>query len=384
MILGIDAFNIRAGGGVTHLVELLRVADPRVHGFEQVIVWGSTATLAKIDERDWLHKVNDPFLDRGLLYRAFWQRFRLRKLAVKAGCDVLFVPGGSDASGFEPMVTMSQNLLPFEWREMRRYGWSFFTLKFLLLRWTQGRSFRKANGVVFLTEYARDAVLKVTGALQGKSVIVPHGINPRFTTLPRPQRASMDFKEGQPCRVLYVSIVDVYKHQWHVAEAVAQLRSDGVSVVLELVGPPAAGIGRLKETLNRLDPEGVFITYRGAVPYEKLEDHYAAADISVFASSCETFGQILTEAMSAGLPIACSNRSAMPEILGEAGVYFDPEDANSIARALRQLIESPDLRAQLAQAAFDRAQAFSWKRCADETFEFLARIARESFARNNL
>lgn len=372
MILGIDAFNIRAGGGVTHLVELLRAADPCVHGFEKVIIWGGRATLDKIDARDWLEKVNDPLLDRGLPYRVFWQRFKLRKLAEDARCNVLYEPGGSDASGFKPMVTMSQNLLPFEWRELRRYGWSLLALKFLFLRWTQGRSFRKADGVIFLTEYARATVLKVTGKLQGKSMIVPHGINPRFTAPPRPQHACMDFKEVQPCRVLYVSIIDVYKHQWHVAEAIAQLRAAGVPVVLDLVGPPAGGMVRLKKTLNRLDPESTFITYHGAIPYEQLEKNYATADISLFASSCETFGQILTEAMSAGLPIACSSCSALPEILGDAGVYFDPEDAKSIANALRKLIESPDLRTKLAQAAFDRAQAYSWRRCADETFGFLA------------
>ena len=88
--------------------------------------------------------------------------------------------------------------------------------------------------------------------------------------------------------------------------------------------------------------------------------------------------------MAAGLPMACSHIGPMPEILGDAGIYFDPEDANSIARALRELIESPNLWAQLAQAAFDRAQAFSWKRCADETFGFLARIAHEPFTGGNL
>ncbi len=77
------------------------------------------------------------------------------------------------------------------------------------------------------------------------------------------------------------------------------------------------------------------------------------------------------------LPMACSHMGPMPEVLGDAGIYFDPEDANSIARVLRELMKSPDLRAQLAQAAFDRAQAFSWKRCADETFGYLAKIARE-------
>ncbi len=373
MIIGIDAFNIRAGGGVTHLVELLRAADPITHGFKRIIIWGGAALLAKIEDRDWLFKIHEPLLDCGLPCRAFWERFRLKKLARQAGCDVVFVPGSSDASGFKPIVTMNQNLLPFEWREMRRYGWSFATLKFILLRWTQSRSFRKAEGVIDLTQHAQDIVLGVTGAPHGQRKIVPHGINPRFFCPPRPQRC---FDDAHPCRVLYVSIVDVYKHQWRVAEAIAQLRSEGFPVVLELVGPAWEGMRQLKNAMNRLDPGCVFLTYRGAVLYEKLHEYYAAADIGVFASSCESMSNILAESMAAGLPIACSYRASMPEVLGDAGVYFDPEDSNDIARALRTLLDSPALRSQLAKAAFERAQQYSWKRCANETFGFLAECHR--------
>ena len=374
MIFGINAFNIRAGGGVTHLVELLRAADPHQYGFNRVIVWATKSTLEKIDDREWLQKVSDPLLERGFLFRLFWARFRLCRQAKQSKCNVLFVPGGSDSSGFKPLVTMSQNLLPFEWREMRRFGWSHLTLKFLLLRWSQGSTFQKSDGVIFLTEYARVAVLKVTGKLLAKTVVVPHGIHSRFQSLPRPQRTFLDFTNEHPCRVLYVSIVDVYKHQWRVAEAVAYLRSEGLQVVLELVGPPASGITRLLKTINRLDPSGAFITYRGGIPYEMLDAVYAGADIGVFASSCENMPNILLEGMAAGLPIACSNMGPMPEVLGEAGVYFDPEDSISIASALRNLMMSSDLRHQIAHAAFDRAQAYTWKRCANETFGFLANI----------
>jgi len=376
MILGIDASNIRAGGGLTHLAELLRVAEPLAHGFTRVIVWAGITTLTKIEDREWLSKVVAPLLGGGLPYRIFWQCFRLRKLAQQACCDVLFVPGGSDCSGFCPMVTMSQNLLPFEWREMRRYGRSLYTLKFLFLRWTQSRSFRKADGVIFLTKYARDAVLKVTGSLRGKSAIIPHGVNRRFSMPPRLQRLHADFSEASPCRVLYVSIVSPYKHHWQVANAVARLRAEGVPVVLELVGPPAEGLTLLKETLDRVDPDGSFITYRGAVPYEKLDEFYGRADIGVFASSCENMPNILLEGMSAGLPMACSRMGPMPEVLGDAGVYFDPENSSDIARALRELIDSRDLRVRLAQMAFERAQIFSWQRCAEETFAFLAAFTR--------
>lgn len=375
MLLGIDASNIREGGGVTHLIELLRAVNPLKYGFDRVIVWGGLATLSKIEERPWLTKVHDPLLER-LPSRIFWQRFRLKDLAVQAGCDLLFVPGGSDASNFQPMVTMSQNLLPFEWQELRRYGWSLMTPKLVLLRMTQSRTFLKAAGVIFLTKYAQDRVLSIVGDLPGEAIVVPHGIDTRFFMPPRLQRLFDQFNHQQPCRVMYVSIIDVYKHQWHVARAVAKLRAEGIPIVLDLIGPPGSAIAQLEDTLREIDPDGAFIHYHGAVPYQKLHESYISADIGIFASSCETFGQILTEAMGAGLPIACSKLSAMPELLGESGVYFDPEQPDEIADAIRQLFQSADLRAKLAQSAYQKAQLYSWDRCASETFEFLAQIAK--------
>ena len=210
--LGIDATNIRSGGGVTHLVELLRAAQPKLHGIDRIVVWAGTTTLAALEERPWMTKCKPPSLDKGLLRRTLWQRYRLSNAAHDEGCDVLFVPGGSYAGNFHPVVTMSQNLLPFEIHELLRYGWTFLTLKLLLLRLTQSRSFHKADGVIFLTKYAHDVVLKVIGKLSGQTCIVPHGVNSRFKRVPKLQRAIADYNDIHPYRLLYVSIVDQYKH----------------------------------------------------------------------------------------------------------------------------------------------------------------------------
>lgn len=376
MILGIDASNIRAGGGVTHLTEVLRAGEPHKHGFERVLVWSGRATLDKIEERPWLSKLHDPLLDGSLPRRVYWQRFKLRSHATQLGCDVLFVPGGSDASRFRPMVTMNQNLLPFEWSELLRYGCSPMTLKFALLRFTQAATFRRTDGLIYLSSYARDVVGRFIAGRRPLETTIPHGIHRRFFMPPRPARRIEDCDDRRPLRILYVSIVDVYKHQWHVAEAVARLRAQGLPLALDLVGPPGFAIRRLRATLNKVDPAGEFIRYLGAVPYEQLHQMYSATDIAVFASSCETFGQILTEAMAAGLPVASSRRAAMPELLADAGEYFDPESPEEIAAALRRLIDSPALRAKMAAAAHARAQLFSWEKCADETFAFLARASR--------
>lgn len=376
MILGIDASNLRTGGGVTHLTELLRAANPAEQGFSQVIVWSGQATLKRIEDHPWLVKRTELVLEKNFLHRALWQRKPLGLRAKAEHCDVLFVPGGSFATSFRPVVTMSRNLLPFEWRELMRYGWSTFSLKLALLRWSQSRSFRRANGTIFLTQYAQDAVLKVTGALPGQTTTIPHGIDRRFFQPPHVQRPLVEYSDAQPFRLIYVSIIDTYKHQWQVAEAVAKLRAKGLPVVLELIGPayPPA-LARLHRTLNRVDRGSEFIRYLGAAPHAELHTRYAQADVCVFASSCENMPNILLEGMASGLPIACANRGPMPEILGDAGVYFDPERPAEIAAALEPLIADPALRTCCAEGAYMKAQAYSWERCAHETFGFLKRIA---------
>jgi len=375
LTIGIDATNLRGGGGVTHLVELLRAVKPELNGIERVVVWGSTPTLKSLDDRPWLVKRYPPELDKGLLKRSLWQYFLLSKAARDEGCDVLFVPGGSYVGNFHPVVTMSQNLLPFERRELLRYGWTFFTLKLLLLRFIQSRSFKKSEGVVFLTEYAREVVLKATGKLRGQTCIIPHGLNQRFKIVPKVQRTKADSNYSHPYRVLYVSIIDQYKHQWHVIEAVAALRKQGLHIVLDLVGPayPPA-LKRLHKAIVRADADHRWVHYHGAIPFDKLHQQYAQADLGLFASSCENMPNILLETMASGLPIACSNRGPMPEVLGEAGVYFDPEQPADIARALRELIESPQLRTELAESAYKCANKYSWGVCVEDTFQFLASV----------
>jgi glycosyltransferase involved in cell wall biosynthesis len=376
--IGIDATNLRAGGGVTHLMELLRAAQPADHGIDHVVVWGGKSTLKSLEDQPWLSKRNPSALDKGLLQRTLWQRFRLSQAARDEGCDVLFVPGGSYAGNFHPVVTMSQNLLPFEMHELRRYGWTLFTLKLLLLRLIQSRSFRKSDGVIFLTEYARDVVLRVTRKVRGQTCIVPHGLNPRFNKAPKLQRAIAEYDDAHPYSVLYVSTIDEYKHQWHVVEAVTALRKQGLPIVLDLVGPAyMAALKRLNQTIDRVDVERRWVHYHGAIPFNELHLRYAQADLGLFASSCENMPNILLETMASGLPIACSNRGPMPEVLGQAGVFFNPEQPEDIARALRELIDLPQTRTKLARASYERVQKYSWLLCADETFEFLARIARE-------
>lgn len=370
---------------MTHLAEILRAADPAAHGFEQIVVWGGAATLERVEPRPWLMKCHQPALDAGPGRRIWWQRFELAALARYAGCDALLAPGGANSGGFQPVVAMSRNMLPFEWRELLRYRWTLTGLRLLLLRVTQTQTFRRSEGLIFLTRYARDTVMGVIKSVGGLTAIIPHGVDSRFFHSPRAQLPIDRYTVERPFRVLYVSGIDLYKHQWHVAAAIARLRESGLPIALDLIGqayPPA--LARLREALQELDPHGEFVCYAGPVPNGQLHARYLEADLCVFASSCENMPNILLEGMASGLPISCSNRGPMFEVLGDAGVYFDPERPEDIARALCELIGSPQQRSRLAQAAYQRAQGYSWQRCACETLDFLADVVRAHSARRAL
>lgn len=379
MILGIDASHIRAGGGLTHLAELLKAANPRKVGVDQVVVWGGSATLARLSAGPWLTLVHEQELDRSSIHRARWQRFRLKSRLQSAKCDLLFAPSGSYTGGFRPFVTMSRNLLPFEPAERGRFGVSKTRARYHVLERTQTSTLRRAAGVIFLTEIARRQVVARTGPLAAKTEVIPHGLSPRFALPPRSQDPIGDYSVAKPFRWLYTSIVNMYKHQWHVAEAAVQLHAAGFPLVLDLVGPAYAPAERkLASVLARIDPGGKVVRYRGAVPHEAIDETYRAADAFIFASSCETFGQIILEAMAAGLPVAASDRSAIPEVAGDAAMYFDPEDPRSIAEVMRRVMEDHRRREDMSKASVARAAMFDWEKCADRTFKFLSDVARSA------
>lgn len=378
--VGIDATNLRQGGGITHLAELLNELKPEELGISKVVVWAGRAMVARLPNFPWLIKETPSALEGSLVKRIFWQLFSLSRYARMAHCDVLFVPGGSYLGSFSPAVTMSQNLLPFEFTELKRSGFSLFSLKMLILRLVQSYTFKRSDGVIFLTDYARSVVLKVTGKIKGLTCVIGHGVSKNFYVEPKSQQSIKEYSVANPFHIIYVSTVDIYKHQLPVIEAMQVLRDLGYPVKLTMVGSatkhslPLVSKALQEQDFGKSATLNLRDEYLGAIPYEKLLEYYRRSDLAVFASSCETFGIILAEKMLAGLPIACSQMSCMSEILQDGGIYFDPLDPNSIANSIEQYLLSPQLREESIKKSQRRAQEFVWADSAQQTFEFIVKV----------
>lgn len=370
IVVGVDASRNRSGGAKAHLIGLIGAADPREHGIRQIHLWSYKSLLEAVPDRPWLVKHAPAALEQGLIRQMVWQALRLPGEARRAGCDIMLNTDAGAVSFVKPSVAMSRDMLSYEPGEMRRYWPGRAWLRLLALRFVQNRSLRRADGAIFLTAYAAEMIQKSSGSLR-RVCLIPHGVGENFRSQgPRrefPQRGDRTIK------ILYVSNTAWYKHQWMVVEACEALYNAGVRLSLQLVGGGSgAPQQRLLDQVARSDPRKEFVELTSALPQSQLPALLSEADIFVFASSCENMPNTLVEAMASGLPIACARRGPMPEVLQDGGVYFDPEDPQDIGRAIKMLVDDAELRDTAARRARGLAAAYSWQRCATETWAFVA------------
>lgn len=228
------------------------------------------------------------------------------------------------------------------------------------------KSMGDADLTIFISDFAR-SVIEALRTIPNP-VTIPHGISEHFR-----ERADKPARPGAaPAEryILYVSRFDVYKHHDVVVEGFAalpkSLRDPYRLVFLGETNLPAAG--PVRERLNTLGiADSVIIG--GAVPYEELPAWYANADIILFASSCENCPNILLESLGSGRPILSSDVMPMPEFGGPGLGYFSPFDPQSVNKALRDVLESPEKAAAIAQAATQQSKRYDWAETARKTWQ---------------
>jgi glycosyltransferase involved in cell wall biosynthesis len=375
LVIGIDASRNRGGGAKVHLKAFLEGINFERNRFSRVHLWAYNELLSEIPNYRWLCKHNPRALEGSLLRQLIWQAFRLQKEASKLGCDILLATDASTVSFFRPMVVMSRDMLSYEPGALLHFGYGAARLRLLVILLIQNLAFRRSQGVIFLSRYASDMIQRSCGYLQNYAVI-PHGVGQKFRdVLPRKIWPS---DEKEPIRCVYVSPVLEYKHHCEVISAIEKLRGEGFNVSLVFIGD-ARGAAKKKLTrqLAFSDPLGQYVSLSGFLPHDELPIELNKSDLFIFAPSCENMPNTLIEAMAVGLPIACSNRGPMPEILMDGGVYFDPESPKSIASAVKALLIDADLREKISSRARIISEIYKWERCTRDTLNFIMKCYHE-------
>ncbi|MDA9589734.1 hypothetical protein N9R65_02970, partial [Opitutales bacterium] len=271
MHITIDASNLRRGGGVTHLQEVLQAADFDELGIRKVTVWSCQKTLDRIGEIPRVVRRSHPLIDKGRWQGVIFRKFYLDRL-IDSDTDLLWAPGGTYLGAFRPYVTMLRNFLPFQSEERDRFKYSKDWLRLMYLRRAQAKSFHAADGLIHISQKAHDVLNELLDLKDVRQTVIHHGISRKFLMPPREQLPFESFTASRPVRVLYVSHINLYKHQDKLVEALARVRDLGIPLELNLVGPALPVAKRIFDrTVQEFDPAKEWVHWLGEIPYSEVQ-----------------------------------------------------------------------------------------------------------------
>jgi glycosyltransferase involved in cell wall biosynthesis len=206
--------------------------------------------------------------------------------------------------------------------------------------------------------------------LSARSERVYLGVDQSFAPVPQTRIDEFRHSARLPARyVLHVGTNKPHKNLPTLLKAWSTLeRGLREGVALVLAGPRDRGDHGDSRLCQALDITASVIHY-GPVAERDLRALYQGAEVFVFPSLYEGFGLPVLEAMAMGTPVACSDRSSLPEVAGDAALLFDPDRPEGIAHAIERLLADAQLRQDLATRGLARAREFTWERTARATLQ---------------
>jgi len=234
-----------------------------------------------------------------------------------------------------------------------------------------GPAVEKADGIITISQFSRRAILDRFRVDENKIGVIPLGVDSAWGRAPEASDLERVRRElALPGEfLLFVGALEPRKNLVRLVEALKLLHDRGRRVPLLIVGRAGGDSARVKEAVERLGLTA-WVRLAGYLDGETVRSLHHLATLLVFPSLVEGFGLPILEAMAAGLPVATSGTSALPEIAGEAAVFFDPENPEDIAAQIGRLLDDQDLRRALAEKGRRRAGLFEWSTTAAKTLEF--------------
>lgn len=233
---------------------------------------------------------------------------------------------------------------------------------------------RRATALIAVSEATKADLVAFYGLDPQSITVIPEAAAHRFRPQNVEEIAQVRGRLGLPERyVLSVGTLEPRKNLIKMLQACAPLIRDRLLDGIVLVGAKGWLYEEFFAYLEGLPwRERVIVT--GFVPDEDLPSLYAGALTTIQPSLYEGFGLPVLEAMASGSPVCASRTSSLPEVGGEAALYFDPQDVEEMTSVLRRVVTDEALRAEMRQRGLERAAAFSWRATAERTAQLYERV----------
>ena len=299
--------------------------------------------------------------------RGIFDMLALGRAASRAKPDLMYFPATYSfypVWGAPRVVVTMHDTLTLEHPELvfpSRKGRAAWALKEYV-------ALRSAERVVTVSETSKSYLMRRLNLPEDRLRVVSEAADPVFRPMDDEVRVEEALsRHGVPDGrfLLYVGGLSPHKNLPRLVEAFARAAPADVRLVL---------VGDFHDVFHTHVPEirraidclglGSRVILPGFVPDEDLVALYNRAYALVFPSLLEGFGLPAVEAMACGAPVLASRAGSLPEVVGDAGILFDPLDPFDIARAIRELLHDPNRRDDLAAAALRRAAGFDWDRAA--------------------
>jgi glycosyltransferase involved in cell wall biosynthesis len=353
-------------GGVTYFSNLL----PELARFDQkneyhfFVPKKHTLPAQVRGENIFFHECIDE--NPSAIKRFFWEQCVFPFLLSRLNIDVVYTAKNMNIF-FAPCVRIiaMRNMEPFRYRRYPQSWrrWALNTIKF----WLSRLSIWRANGIVCVSKAVCDAT-RIYHNMQTKTAIIYNG---------NPVKNTGDRTAQRTPFLLTASKFISYAQQIELLHGYAALKKRLPSV------PPlwfAGGVhdaryfAKVQRTVTDLGIQDS-TRFLGLIPQERLFSLYRNATVFVFPSTLESCPHTLIEAMACGAPIATTRVAPMPEICGDAALYFDVYRPDDIAEKIALLLEDTEHARTLAERGVDRASAFTWERTAKELIAFFTTVA---------
>jgi glycosyltransferase involved in cell wall biosynthesis len=230
---------------------------------------------------------------------------------------------------------------------------------------------RRSDKIICVSKFTRDELVRLVGADAAKITVVHNGVDDIWFSTS--ETAS---PHGNPY-LLFVGNIKQHKNLRRLLMAFASL-ADEIPHDLVIIGQKEGLRSQDREVQKLGDALKTRVVFAGTVSDETLRQFYRHAALFVFPSFYEGFGLPPLEAMASGTPVAAAGTTALPEVCGDAAIYFDPFSTEDMAAAIKRVLDWPEaVREEKVRYARAHARKFTWEACARGTWQVLEAADRE-------